>query len=46
MVVTTIVLTKVFISLQRNVTAVETWAIFGTNAEDRSVAKQKNTEGQ
>ena len=42
---TAIVITKVFISLQRDVTTVETSDTFGPNAEVRSVAEQKNTEG-
>ena len=42
---TAIVIRKVFISLQRDVTTVETSDKFGPNAEVRSVAEQKNTEG-
>ena len=45
MVVTANVITKVFIPLQRDVTTVETSDTFGPNAEVRSVAEQKNTEG-
>ena len=45
MVFTAIVITKVFISLQRNVTTVEPWAIFGLNTEDPGVEIEKNTKG-
>ena len=44
MVFTVIVITKVVITLQRNVTTVGPWAIFGLNAEDLDVGKEKNTK--
>ena len=42
---TATVVTKVFISLQRNVTTMEPSAMFGPKAEDGGVAEQKNTKG-